>query len=92
MQKLSSRSLEFYHDVPIFDKYSDEKEYFKVCEDLSTYGISSSSTFQQRDDQKCLHPVVDDGYEFVDQNSSDISCKEIVSRNRPVYYHDEFKL
>ena len=39
-----------------------------------------------------MHPVVDDSYEFVDQNSSDISCKEIVSCNRPTYHHDEFKL
>ena len=46
MQEYSSLSLRFYHDVPIFDKYSDEEEYFKVCEYLSTYGISSSPTFQ----------------------------------------------
>ena len=92
MQESSSLPLEFYHDIPIFDKYSDEEEYFKVGEDLSTYGISSSSTFQQRDDQKHVHPVVDDGYEFVDQNPSDISYKEIVSCNRPTYHHDEFKL
>ena len=45
IQESSSLSLEFYHDVPIFDKYSDEEEGFKVCEDLSTYGISSSPTF-----------------------------------------------
>ena len=92
MQEYSSPSLAFYHDIPIFDKYSDEEEDFKVCEYLSTYGISSSSTFQHRDDQKCVHPMVDDSYEFVDQNSSDISCKEIVGCNRPAYHHDEFKL
>ena len=36
--------------------------------------------------------MVDDGYEFVDQNPSDISWKEIVSCNRLVYHHEEFKL
>ena len=75
MQESSSLSLAFYHDIPIFDKYRDEEEYFKVYEDLSTYGISSSSNFQQRYDKKCVHPVVDDSYEFIDQNSSDTSCK-----------------
>ena len=33
-----------------------------------------------------------DSYEFVDQNPSDISYKEIVNYNRPAYHHDEFKL
>ena len=75
MQEYSSLSLKFYHDVPIFDKYSDEEEGFKVCENLSTYGISPSPTFQQRDDQKCVYLVVDNGYEFADQNPSDIYWK-----------------
>ena len=39
-----------------------------------------------------MHPVVDDGYEFVDQNPSDISCKEMANCNRLAYHHDEFKL
>ena len=39
IQESSSLSLEFYHDVPIFDKYSDEEEDFKVWKVLSTYGI-----------------------------------------------------
>ena len=36
--------------------------------------------------------MVDDSYEFVDQNPSDISCKEIASCNRSAYHHDELKL
>ena len=36
--------------------------------------------------------MVDDGYVFVDQNPSDISCKEIANCNRPTYHRDEFKL
>jgi hypothetical protein len=63
MQEYSSLSLEFYPDVPIFDKYSDEEEDFKVYEGLLTTRISSSSTFQQRDDQKCMHVVVNDSYD-----------------------------
>jgi len=40
--------------------------------------ISFSSTFQQGDDQKCVHAMVDVSYESVDQNSSDMSCKNII--------------
>ena len=36
--------------------------------------------------------MVDYGYEFVDQNPSDIYWKEIVSCNRPAYHLEEFKL
>jgi hypothetical protein len=63
MQEYSSLSLEIFPDVPIFDKYSDEEEYFKSCEGLLTTRISSSPTFQQRDDQRCMHVVVNDSYE-----------------------------
>ena len=42
---------------------NDEEEYFKFCEDLSTSGIYFSSTFQQRDDQRHMHVVVNDSYE-----------------------------
>jgi hypothetical protein len=69
---------------------------------LSTQ-ISSSSSFQQRDDKKCVHVVIDACYESVAQNSNEdlfknISCKdiivgeEIVSCDKPAYHHDEFKL
>jgi hypothetical protein len=51
MLESSSLSLEIVLDVPIFDKYSDEEEDFKSCEELLTTKISSSPTFQQRDDQ-----------------------------------------
>ena len=50
MQEPSSLSLEFYQDVPIFDKYNDEEEYFEVYKGFLTTRFSSSSTFQQRDD------------------------------------------
>jgi len=46
MQESSSMSLKCYHDVPKFEKYSDGEEDFKVCEDFSTWVISSSPTFQ----------------------------------------------
>jgi hypothetical protein len=51
MQESLSLSLEIVLDVPIFDKYSDDEEDFKSCEGLLTTKISSSPTFQQRDDQ-----------------------------------------
>ena len=41
----------------------DEEEDFKFCEDLSTSGIYSSSTFQQRNNQRHMHVVVNDSYE-----------------------------
>jgi hypothetical protein len=53
MQKYSSFPLGCYPDVPIFEKYSDEEDEFKIYKGLLTNGISSSSTFQQRDDQQC---------------------------------------
>ena len=42
---------------------NEEEEDFKFCEDLSTFGIYFSSTFQQRDDQRHMHVVVNDSYE-----------------------------
>jgi len=63
MQESSSLSLEIFSDVPIFDKYSDEEEDFKSCEGLLTTRISSSPTFQQRDDQRCMQIVVTGSYE-----------------------------
>ena len=104
IQEASSLSLRSYLDAPIFDQYSDEEEDVKICEDLLFTQISSSSSFQQRDDKKCVHVVGDGGYEFVDQNSNkdlfsfDISCKyiiveeEIISCNKLTYHHDEFRL
>ena len=71
MHESSSLSLEFDHDVPIFDKYSDEEEDFKFCGDLFASGISLSSTFQQKYDQQCMHAMVDDSYESVVQNSNE---------------------
>jgi hypothetical protein len=70
LHKYSSLPLGFYPDVPIFDKYSDDEEEFKVYEALLTNGITSSSTFKQRDDQQCMHAMVDDSYESVVQNSN----------------------
>jgi hypothetical protein len=84
MQKYSSFPLGFYPDVPIYDEYSDDEKEFKVYEGLLTNGISSSSTFQQRDDQQCMHAMVDDSYESVVQNSNedllsfDTSFKDII--------------
>jgi len=53
MQKPSG----FYYDVPVFDKYSDDEENFK---DLLSNEISSSSTYQQRYDQKCMQAMVNE--------------------------------
>ena len=65
----------YYSDEFAFDNCCEEyklhsedekvkrEEYFKFCEDLSTYGIYFSSTFQQRDDQRHMHAVVNDSYE-----------------------------
>ena len=63
MQEYSSLSLEIVLDVPIFDKYGDEEEDFKSWEGLLTTKISSSPTFQQRDDHRCMHVVVNESYE-----------------------------
>jgi hypothetical protein len=63
MQESSSLSLEIVLDVPIFDKYSDEEEDFKSCEGLFTTKISFSPMFQQRDDQRCMHVVVNNSYQ-----------------------------
>jgi hypothetical protein len=71
LQKSSSLPLGFYPDVPIFDKYSDDEEYFKFYEGLLTNGISSSSNFQQGDDQQCNYAMVDDNYESVVQNANE---------------------
>jgi hypothetical protein len=70
MQKSSSLPLALYPDVPIFEKYSDDEEYFKVYEVLLTNGISYHFNFQQGDDQQCMHAMVDGSYEFVVQNSN----------------------
>jgi hypothetical protein len=97
MQKSSSLPLGLYLDVPIFDKYSDDEEDFKVYEGLLTNGISSSSTFQQEEDQQCMHAMVDDSYESVVQNSNenllsfDTSFKEIiVGESNQQFCHDIF--
>jgi len=45
MQKYSSFPLRCYPIVPIFDKYSDEEDEFKIYKGFLTNGISSSSTF-----------------------------------------------
>jgi hypothetical protein len=58
IQEASSLSLGSYLDPPIFDQYSDEKGNIKVCEDLFFIQISSSSSFQQRDDQKYVHAML----------------------------------
>jgi hypothetical protein len=104
IQEASSLSLGSYLDAPTFDQYSDEEEDVKVCEDLLSTKISSSSSFQQRDDPKCVHDVIDACYESVvhksneDPLSFDISCKdiivgeEIVSCDKPAYHHDEIRL
>jgi hypothetical protein len=98
MQKYSSSlPLGLYPDVPIFDKYSDDEEDFKVYEGLLTNGISSSSNFQQGDDQQCMHAMVDDSYESVVQNSNkdplifDSSFKDIiVGESNLQFSHDIF--
>jgi hypothetical protein len=103
IQEASSLSLGSYLDTPIFDPYSDEEEDVKVCEDLLFTQISSSSSFQQRDDKKCVHTVIDACHESVVQKfnedlfSLDISCKDIVGEeivccDKPTYHHDEFRL
>jgi hypothetical protein len=104
IQEASSLSLGAYLDTPIFDQYSDEEEDVKACEDLLFTQISSSSSFQQRDDKKCVHAVIDACYESVAQKSNedlfsfDMSCKdiivgeEIVSYDEPTYHHDGFRL
>ena len=104
IQEASSLSLRSYLDAPVFDQYSDEEEDVKICEDLLFTQISSSSSFQHRDDKKYVHAVIDACYESVSQKSNkdlfifDISCKdiiveeEIVSCDKPAYHHDEFRL
>ena len=103
IQEASSLSLGSYLDAPRFDQYSDEEEHVKVCEDLLSTKISSSSSFQQRDDQKCVHDMIDAYHEFVVQKSKedlfslDISCKDIIVREEIVwcdklaYHHDEIR-
>ena len=72
---------------------------------MKTYCLhSSSSSFQQRDDKKCVHAVIDACYESAAQRSNkdlfsfDISCKDIIeeeeiaSCDKPAYHHDEFGL
>jgi hypothetical protein len=66
--------------------------------------ISPSSSFQQRDNKKCVHAVIDACYESVVQKSNedlfsfDISCKdiivgeEIVCYDKSTYHHDGFRL
>ena len=77
-------SLGSYLDALIFDQYSDEEEDVKIYEDLLFSQISSSSSFQQRDDKKCVHVVIDACYESIAQRSNkdlfsfDISCKDII--------------
>ena len=84
MQKYSSFPLGFYPNAPIFDKYSDKEEEFKVNQCLLTNGITSSSTFQQRNDQQCVHAMVDNSYESIVQNTyedpliSDTFFKDII--------------
>jgi hypothetical protein len=104
IQKASSLSLGSYLDTPIFDQYNDEEEDVKVCEDLLFTQISSSSSFHERDDKKCVHVVIDACYESVAQKSNedpfsfDMSWKdiivgeEIVSYDETTYHHDESRL
>jgi hypothetical protein len=99
IQEASSLSLGSYLDPPIFDQYGDEKGNVKVCEDLFFIQISSSSSFQQRDDQKYVHVVIDACRESVEDLSSlDISRKdiiigkEIVCCVKPAYHLDEIRL
>jgi hypothetical protein len=60
-----------------------------------TNGISSSSTFQQEEDQQCNYSMVDDSYESVVLNSNekllsfDTSFKEIiVGESNQQFFHD----
>jgi hypothetical protein len=99
IQEASSLSLGSYLYAPIFEQYNDEEGDVKVCEDLLFTQIPSSSSFQQRDDQKYMHVVIDACHKSVeDLFSLDISCKdiiigeEIVSCDKPTYHHDEIKL
>ena len=84
MHKSSSFPLGFYPNAPIFDKYSDKEEEFKVYQWLLTNGITSSSTFQQKNDQQCVHAMVDNSYESIVQNTyedpliSDTFFKDII--------------
>jgi hypothetical protein len=92
MHESSSLSLEFDHDVPIFDKYSDEEEDFKFCGDLFASGISLSSTFQQKDDQQCMHVMIDESCESkVQKFKEDSSCKDfIVGEGDQKFLHDTY--
>jgi len=99
IQEASSLSLGSYLDASWFDQYSDKEKYVKVCEDLLSIKISSSSSFQQRDDQKCVHDLIDTCHEYVENLFSfDISCKDIivgegiVCCDKPSYHHDEIRL
>jgi hypothetical protein len=76
-----------YDENPVLlsscDHCSEEGD-FKVCEDLSTFEISFSSTFQQKDNQQCIHVVIDQSCESdvqklkEDRFSFDISCKDFI--------------
>jgi hypothetical protein len=95
MQESSSLLLGFDPDIPIFNKYSDEEEDFKVYKGLLTNEISSSSTLHQRVDKKCMRVMTDDSCESVFQNSNedlcsfDISAKEvIIGKSSQQFLHD----
>jgi hypothetical protein len=92
MHESSSLSLGFDHDVPIFDKYSDEEEDFKFCGDLFASGISLSSTFQQKDDQQCTHVMINESCESkVQKFKEDSSCKDfIVGEGDQKFLHDTY--
>ena len=104
IQDPSSLSLGSYLNAPIFNKYSDEEEEVKICEDLLFTQSSSSSCFQLRDDKKSVNAMIDACYESVVQKSNTdifsfgipykdiIVEEEIVSCDKPAYHHDEFRL
>jgi hypothetical protein len=56
----------------MLDKYSNDEEDFKVYEGLLTNGISSSSNFQQGDDQQYNYAMVDDSYECCSNSNENL--------------------
>ena len=99
IQEPSSLSLESYLDAPIVNKYSDEEYEVEISEELLFTQISSSSSFQQRDDKECVKAVIVSCYKYAAQKFNTdffgfgISHKYIIMEKEIVSYnHDEFKL
>ena len=95
IQEASSLSSGSYLDSPIFDQDGDEKGNDKVCEDSFFIQISSSFSFQPRDDQKSIdacHKSVENLSSLDISRKDMIIGKEIACCVKPAYHLDETRL